>query len=106
VHFAVSNSEVFMTTRLNGSTTFFLPFNKGDHGGKGNPLNAGGHKTSYLREDVWARKSWLEILGRYVVAENHKKKQIAKLIFPHYRNWTRRESSSPQCGTKARAANI
>ena len=35
VHFAVSNSEAFMTTRLAGPATTFLPFNKGDGGGKG-----------------------------------------------------------------------
>jgi type I restriction enzyme, R subunit len=84
VHFAVSNSEVRMTTRLDGPATTFLPFNKGDHGGKGNLPNPDGHPTSYLWEEVWARDSWLEILGRYIVAEKDKKKQIAKLIFPRY----------------------
>jgi type I restriction enzyme R subunit len=44
VHFAVSNREVHMTTQLAGAFTRFLPFNKGDHGAKGNPLNPhGGH---------------------------------------------------------------
>ncbi len=84
VHFAVSNSEVRMTTRLEGQATRFLPFNKGDHGGKGNEPNPHGHATSYLWQEVWARNSWLEILGRYIVAEKDKKKQIAKLIFPRY----------------------
>ena len=84
VHFAVSNKEVYMTTRLEGPTTTFLPFNKGDHGGSGNPTNPNGHPTSYLWEEVWARDSWLEILGRYVVPEKDKKKQIAKFIFPRY----------------------
>lgn len=69
VHFAVSNSEEFITTRLAGPATTFLPFNKGDHGGKGNPLNPRGHRTSYLWEEVWARESWLEIAGRYVFHE-------------------------------------
>ena len=69
MHFAVSNSEVHMTTRLDGPATRFLPFNKGDDGGKGNPPNPNGHPTSYLWEEVWARDSWLEILGRYIVAE-------------------------------------
>ena len=84
VHFAVSNNEVFMTTRLEGSATIFLPFNQGDHGAKGNPTNPNGHPTSYLWEEVWARNSWLEILGRYVVPEKDAKKQIAKFIFPRY----------------------
>jgi type I restriction enzyme R subunit len=85
VHFAVSNREVYMTTRLDGTDTQFLPFNQGDHGAAGNSLNPhGGHRTAYLWEQVWERKSWLEILGRYLVAEKDDKKQIKKIIFPRY----------------------
>ena len=84
VHFAVSNCEVFMATRLEGPATRFLPFNKGDQGAAGNPPNPNGHPTSYLWEEVWARDSWLEILGRYIVPEKDTKKQIAKFIFPRY----------------------
>ncbi len=84
VHFAVSNSEVRMTTRLQGGGTFFLTFNRGDHGGAGNPANLDGHRTAYLWEEVWERESWLEILGRYLVAKRDSKKQIASIIFPRY----------------------
>jgi len=84
VHFAVSNSEVMMTTKLDGADTFFLPFNKGDQGAAGNPPNPDGHRTAYLWEEVWQRDSWLEILGRYIVAERNKKKQIKKQIFPRF----------------------
>ncbi|MBB4199193.1 type I restriction endonuclease subunit R [Rhodoblastus sphagnicola] len=84
VHFAVSNSEVHMTTRLTGAKTRFLPFNKGDQGGAGNPVNPNGHPTSYLWEEVWARDSWLEILGRYLVAKRDDKKQIKMVIFPRF----------------------
>ena len=85
VHFAVSNREVQMVTRLEGPATVFLPFNLGDNGGAGNPLNpAGGHRTAYLWEKVWARESWLEILGRYLIAQRDKKKQIVRVIFPRY----------------------
>lgn len=84
VHFAVSNSEVHMTTKLEGPESRFLPFNQGDNGGKGNPANPNGHRTSYLWEQVWARESWLELLGRYVVAHRNKKKQIESIIFPRY----------------------
>ena len=88
VHFAVSNREVQMTTRLEGGRTQFLPFNRGsDPGGAncgaGNPLSAG-HTTAYLWEEVWERHSWLEILGRYCIAERDKKKQIRRLVFPRY----------------------
>lgn len=84
VHFAVSNSEVYMTTQLTGPTTRFLPFNKGDHGAAGNPPNPRGHPTSYLWEEVWACDSWLEILGRYLVTQRDAKKQIKRIIFPRY----------------------
>ncbi len=85
VHFAVSNSEVRMATKLLGPATTFLPFNKGDQGGKGNPVNEkGGHRTSYLWEEVWQRESWLEIIGRYLVTQRDEKKQAKAVIFPRY----------------------
>lgn len=84
VHFAVSNSEVHMTTQLAGPATRFLPFNKGDNGAKGNPPNPQGHRTSYLWEEVWARDSWLEIIGRYLVTRRDDKKKITSIIFPRY----------------------
>ena len=85
VHFAVSNSEVAMVTKLDGPPTRFLPFNQGNDGGAGNPVNpSGGHRTAYLWEQVWARGSWLEILGRYLIARRDKKKQITEIIFPRF----------------------
>jgi type I restriction enzyme R subunit len=84
VHFAVSNREVHMTTRLAGVDTQFLPFNQGDNHAAGNPINENGHPTAYLWEQVWARESWLEILGRYMITQRDKKKQIATLIFPRF----------------------
>ena len=84
VHFAVSNFEAHMTTRLEGSASTFLPFNQGNAGGKGNPPNPNGHPTAYLWEQVWQRDSWLELLGRYIIAERDKKKQITRLIFPRF----------------------
>lgn len=84
VHFAVSSSEVRMTTHLKGTATHFLPFNLGDHGAAGNPVNKHGYMVSYLWEQVWQPESWLEILGRYMVAERNEKKDITKIIFPRY----------------------
>jgi type I restriction enzyme R subunit len=85
VHFAVSNSEVHMVTKLDGPATRFLPFNQGNEGAAGNPVNkAGGHRTAYLWEKVWARESWLEILGRYLIAKRNKKKEIEQIIFPRF----------------------
>jgi type I restriction enzyme R subunit len=92
VHFAVSTDEVYMTTKLAGAKTFFLPFNKGrDDGSAGNPHNPNGYATSYLWEEVLQRDSILNILARYVhlevkTKENHqgKKSKSETLIFPRY----------------------
>ena len=81
----MSNSEVHMVTKLDGPATVFLPFNQGDDGAAGNPVNPqGGHRTAYLWEQVWDAESWLEILGRYLIAQRDKKKQIEKIIFPRF----------------------
>jgi type I restriction enzyme R subunit len=84
VHFAVSQVEVQMTTRLAGTATRFLPFNKGNHGAAGNPPNPDGYATSYLWEEVFSRDSWLEILGRYLIGKRNDKKQMMSVIFPRY----------------------
>jgi len=84
VHFAVSNSLVRMTTRLEGAGTRFLPFDRGNCGAAGNAPNPAGYATAYLWEEVWQRDSWLEIVGRYIVAMRGPKKQIEKIIFPRY----------------------
>ena len=84
VHFAVSDSEVYMTTKLDGAATSFLPFNLGDHGGAGNPTNPSGHRTAYLWQQVFAREGWLEILGRYLSPKLDDKKHLVDFIFPRY----------------------
>lgn len=85
VHFAVSNTEVRMTTKLDGAFTRFFPFNQGcPNGAAGNPPNEKGHPTAYLWEKIWSRDSWLEILGRYLVTHKDEKKQIEKIIFPRF----------------------
>ena len=84
VHFAVSQSEVMMSTRLAGTATQFLPFNRGNAGGAGNAPNPFGFATHYLWQEVWQRDSWLEILGRYLIGKRNDKKQLSSLIFPRY----------------------
>lgn len=84
VHFAVSQSEVQMTTKLDGTSTYFLPFNRGNLGAAGNVPNPNGYATAYLWEEVWARESWLEILGRYLIVKRDDKKQPKSVIFPRY----------------------
>jgi type I restriction enzyme R subunit len=90
VHFAVDQDEVYMTTKLNGNKTYWLPFNKGDNNGKGNPLNPKGYRTSYLWEDVLTKDSLMEIIQRFVHLQTEEftvdgriyKKET--LIFPRY----------------------
>ena len=55
VHFAVDTDEVYMCTKLIGKDTYFLPFNKGNNNGKGNPPNPFGHRTAYLWEEIFTR---------------------------------------------------
>ena len=84
VHFALSNAEVMMSTKLIGPLTTFLPFNKGHGGAKGNPPNPSGHPTAYLWAEVWQRDSWLEIIGRYLVGARDSKKKLSGYIFPRF----------------------
>jgi type I restriction enzyme R subunit len=91
VHFAVSTSEVWMTTKLNGMDTYFLPFNKGNKGGKGNPENNQGYQTAYLWEEIFQKNRWLKILESFVQLEVKTttdkagaKKTSETLIFPRY----------------------
>ncbi|MGW6655600.1 type I restriction endonuclease subunit R [Rhodococcus sp. NPDC055024] len=96
VHFAVSNDEVWMTTKLAGGKTYFLPFNRGtEDGGAGNPLNPNGSRTSYLWERVLQRDAWLNILGRlmYIKHESNtdpisgKTSKSSTLRFPRFHQW-------------------
>ena len=61
VHFAVDTESVLMTTRLAGTATQFLPFNKGCDGAAGNPPDPAGrtYRTAYLWEEVLQRDSLL-----------------------------------------------
>lgn len=95
VHFAVDTEEVWMTTKLAGESTHFLPFNKGNHHGKGNPPGDNDeYRTSYFWLEVLEKDSLLDILARFLHIEiketkiptptgvNYQKKET--LIFPRY----------------------
>lgn len=86
VHMAVDTDEVFMTTKLAGPATFFLPFNKGHNNGEGNPPNPNGHKTAYLWEEVFQPASLAGIIQHFVLLEGKAADPLAKksLIFPRY----------------------
>jgi len=90
VHFAVDQDEVFMATKLDGSKTYWLPFNKGYKNGKGNPPKSDDYRTSYLWENILAKDSWLEIIQRFIHIEQDefeiqgRKRVKEKMIFPRY----------------------
>ncbi|WP_435106589.1 type I restriction endonuclease subunit R [Arhodomonas sp. AD133] len=97
VHFAVSQDEVAMATRLAGPETTFLPFNQGtDEGGAGNPPPPDEHTyaTSYLWRQVFAPDAWLKVIGRFLHLEKKteegfdgKRTTKEALIFPRYHQW-------------------
>ena len=93
VHFAADTDTVFMTTRLAGAATHFLPFNKGNNGGAGNTPDRKGRSycTAYLWEEVLQRDSLLDLLARFIhlqIEEKHddQGRRVRKetMIFPRY----------------------
>jgi type I restriction enzyme R subunit len=89
VHFAFDTDEIHMATELKKEKTYFLPFNKGDSFGKGNPIHESGYKTTYLWEEILQKDSFFDILQRFIelkIEENKKdkKKKKKQLIFPRY----------------------
>jgi type I restriction enzyme R subunit len=93
VHFAVDTESVLMTTRLAGTATNFLPFNKGCDGGAGNPPDPAGrtYRTAYLWEEVLQRDSLLDLLARFIHLQMEEKRdgqgrkvKTESMIFPRY----------------------
>jgi len=86
VHFTLDTDEVYMTTKLNGKKTFFLPFNKGNNHGKGNPVNPNGHKSDYLWNDVFTRQNLANIIQHFVRLDGKPKDALntRTLFFPRF----------------------
>jgi len=94
VHFAVGTEEVHMTTKLDGKNTHFLPFNKGNKNGAGNPTDGEVYRVSYLWQEVLQRDSILDILARFLHIQTKQIKTKTEsspkyhtketLIFPRY----------------------
>ena len=96
VNFAMDLNEVYMTTRLVGPATFFLPFNmgtgKGVDAGKGNPIYEDKFSVFYMWEDILTKETLTELIFRFLFLERKesmdeltgKKKVKEKLIFPRY----------------------
>lgn len=96
VNFAMDLNEVYMTTRLSGEATFFLPFNKGNgegiDAGKGNPVYPDKYGVSYMWEDIFTKDTLTELIFKFIFIESKaetdeltgKKKIKEKVIFPRY----------------------
>lgn len=98
--FAVDLENVYMTTKLEGAKTFFLPFNQGsagagNDGGAGNPANPDGYATSHLWEVALQKDSLLDIVNKFLHLEvkeemeldargNEAKCKKERIIFPRY----------------------
>jgi type I restriction enzyme R subunit len=93
VHFAADTEAVWMTTRLAGTATHFLPFNKGCEGGAGNPPDPEhrAYRTSYLWTEVLERHSFLDLLARFIHLQIDEKRddqgrkvKVESMVFPRY----------------------
>jgi type I restriction enzyme R subunit len=92
VHFTVDPDDVYLTTKLDGAHTRFLPFNKGFKHGAGNPPapTYDTYRTAYFWEEILQRDSWLEIIGRFLHLQKEeyvvdgKKYYKEEMLFPRY----------------------
>lgn len=96
VNFAMDLEEVYMTTRLEKDSTFFLPFNMGNgdgvFAGAGNPIFEDKCSVSYMWEDILKKDTVLDLIGKFIFIETKeskdeltgKTKHSEKVIFPRY----------------------
>lgn len=96
VNFAMDLNEVYMTTKLAGDATFFMPFNMGSgegvNAGAGNPLFEDHYSVSYMWEDILTKDTILDLISKFIFIERKeevdeatgKKKHSETLIFPRY----------------------
>ena len=96
VNFAMDLNEVYMTTKLDGQSTFFLPFNMGNgegvNAGKGNPAYEDKYSVYYMWEDILKKDTVIDLINRFIFLEikekedelTGKKKVKETLIFPRY----------------------
>lgn len=96
VSFAMDLEQVYMTTKLEKSSTFFLPFNmgcgEGINAGAGNPIIEGEYSVHYMWDNVLKKDSVIEIISKFMfieVKENKdpdtgKTSRKETVIFPRY----------------------
>ena len=79
VHFVMDNCFVFMTTKLNGEQTRFLPFNKEST----NPVIEGEYPTAYMWQEILQADSLLDILEHFIKRYNDEDGKPI-VIFPRF----------------------
>lgn len=91
VHFAVGTEKVFMTTKLAGKSTYFLPFNTGLTN-----YNPNGFATAYLWEDSLRKDSLMDLVQNFINLQDDEEtfynpktkkldtKKSTKLLFPRF----------------------
>lgn len=96
VNFAMDLNEVYMTTKLDGQSTFFLPFNMGNgegvNAGKGNPTYEDKYSVYYMWEDILKKDTVLDLINKFIFIQvkesvdelTGKKKIKESIIFPRY----------------------
>ena len=96
VNFAMDLNEVYMTTKLDGTNTTFLPFNMGNgegiNAGAGNPIFEDKFSVYYMWEKILKKDMVLELIDKFIfieVAEKEdavtgKKTKKETIIFPRY----------------------
>ena len=97
VHFAISESEIYMCTNLEPDKPKFLPFNIGNNGHAGNPPlkdEDTDYPTGYFWNTICQKDNWLKIFHNFIFEEVTKKpdatgriKEVATQIFPRYHQW-------------------
>ena len=84
-HFAVDENFITFTTKLDGKSTRFMPFNKGTlAGGSGNPVNSNGTMTDYLWKEFLQPKTLTSIIRDFAYVSVDKVKRSEIQIFPRY----------------------
>ena len=96
VNFSMDLEEVYMTTKLAGDATFFLPFNMGNGegvtAGAGNPTFEDKYSVYYMWEDILTKDTILDLISKFIFVEVKEKvddqtgkvKRTENLIFPRY----------------------
>ena len=96
VNFAMDLNEVYMTTKLDGDATYFLPFNLGKgigiDAGKGNPVFDDRYSVSYMWENILKKDTLIELISKFIFIEVKEKtneltgktKITETLIFPRF----------------------